>query len=76
MARERPCSPQQSTRTHGYSSTSWVRILHFSLKIPNSLYTFRGGCASHGALFTAGSAALGEEEGFGGGSLGWISGAV
>lgn len=39
---------------HSYDSISWVCNLHFSLKMPESLYSFRGGCASHRALFTAG----------------------
>lgn len=72
-------------QTHSYNSSSWVCILHFSLKIPNSLYTSRRGRASHRALFIfekkcllhlPGNAELGEEQGFGEDLLGWISGAV
>lgn len=64
---ESPCSPHQSMQTHSFTLTSWVCIVHFSLRTPNSLCAFRGGCASHCALFTAGNAALGEEQAFRGG---------
>lgn len=50
-----------------FNLTSCLCILHFSLQTPNSLCAFRGGCASHCALFTAGNAALGEEQAFRGG---------
>lgn len=59
-------SPEHADPQLELETNSWVCILHFSLKIPNSSYTFRGGCASHHDLFTVGKAALGSERGCGG----------